>query len=206
VALLNVLDSRQVTPVGGNRPIHVDVRVIASTNRNLPKMIAEGRFREDLYYRLNVFPIHVPPLREHKADIPHLALRFLDEIAASQGRERPKLSVDFMATLMRSDWPGNVRELQNYIERLFAMSRGPVLYPSPPPQDLEERDFSPRRVGGQSLPELVDDLERRMVRDALLRTRGNQSSAAKELGMTEQSIRYRIRKYGLEARQHRRMR
>jgi transcriptional regulator with GAF, ATPase, and Fis domain len=200
VALLSAISSREITPLGGGKPIPVDVRIIAATNRDLVKALEEGAFREDLYYRLNVIPLEVPPLRDRKADIPALAQFFVAHFAEQQEREVPQLSAEFVAALMQSDWPGNVRELQNYIERILAMSPGPVLYPDPPPRDLEARAEVPRVGRGRKLSEVVARLERKLVMEAIDRASGNQSLAARELGMTEQSIRYKIRKYGLVAR------
>ena len=118
----------------------------------------------------------------------------------------PQLSAEFLAALMQSDWPGNVRELQNYVERILAMSPGPVLYPDPLPHDLEGRGAMPRLGHGRKLSDVVSRLERKLVGEALERAHGNQSLAARELGMTEQSIRYKLRKYGLRDRESLRMR
>jgi transcriptional regulator with GAF, ATPase, and Fis domain/tetratricopeptide (TPR) repeat protein len=197
VALLSAIASREVTPVGGSKPIPVDVRIIAATNSDLKRGIEEGRFREDLYYRLNVIPIDVPPLRERKADIPNLARHFVAHFARQQERAVPDLSPEFLAALMQSDWPGNVRELQNYVERVLAMTPGGTLRPNPPPGDLEERGTTLRLGRNRGLTEMVEGLERRLVGEALQKARGNQSVAARTLGMTEQSLRYRMRKYGL---------
>jgi transcriptional regulator with GAF, ATPase, and Fis domain/tetratricopeptide (TPR) repeat protein len=206
VALLSVLANREVTPVGGGRPIPVDVRVVAATNRDLRQAIEERKFREDLYYRLSVIPIELPPLRERKADIPALAHRFATMFARQQERDVPQLSSEFVAVLMQSDWPGNVRELQNYIERVMVMTPGAVLHPRPLPRDLERGARSapgPRR----RLSDAVAELATRMLRDALQRTGGNQTRAARELGLTEQSLRYRLRKLGvLPTRRKRRTR
>ena len=197
VALLSAIANREITPVGGSKPIPVDVRIIAATNSDLRRRIEEGRFRDDLYYRLNVIPIEVPPLRERKADIPTLAHHFVAHFAKQQEREVPELSPEFLAALMQSDWPGNVRELQNYIERVLAMNPGRTLRPNPPPRDLEERGTTLRIGRGGRLTEVVQDLERRLLTEALQKARGNQSVAARSLGMTEQKLRYRMRKYGL---------
>ncbi|MBI3538975.1 MAG: sigma 54-interacting transcriptional regulator, partial [Candidatus Eisenbacteria bacterium] len=197
VALLSALANREITPVGGSKPIPVDVRVIAASNRDLRRLVDEGTFREDLFFRLNVIPIELPPLRDRKADIPALAHHFVAHFAKQQERAIPELSPEFHAALMQSDWPGNVRELQNYIERVLAMHPGRVLRPIPPPRDLEERGAMLRLGRSRRLTELVEDLERRVLEEALQKARGNQSVAARELGMTEQSIRYRMRKYGL---------
>ncbi len=150
--------------------------------------------------------IEVPPLRERKADIPALAQYFVARFAEQQEREVPQLAAEFIAALMQSDWPGNVRELQNYIERILAMSPGPVLYPDPPPRDLESRTGTIRVGHGRKLSDVVARLERKALSEALDRAHGNQSLAARELGMTEQSIRYKIKKYGLSSREDSRVR
>jgi len=199
VALLGVLANREIVPVGGGKAIPVDVRIVAATNRNLPRLIEQGLFREDLYFRLNVIPIEIPPLRERKADIPALARHFLEEFARQQERPVPELSPNFMAVLTQSDWPGNVRELQNYMERLLAMQSKPMLEPIPLPRDLGERVDSVRLSEGLGLLAAVESLERKLLLDALERANGNQSLAARELGMTEQSLRYRLRKYALSS-------
>ncbi len=197
VALLSVLANHEVTPVGGGRSFKVDVRVIAASNRDLRRRVEEGAFREDLYYRLNVIPIEIPPLRKRKADIPALAHYFAANFAGQQERDVPEFSPEFLAALMQSDWPGNVRELQNYVERILAMTPGRVLHPRPLPHDLHVR--LPRLAGeaGRPLLELVEELEKKQIQKALTRTRGNQTRAAIELGLTEHALRYRIRKYGL---------
>jgi Nif-specific regulatory protein len=197
VALLSAIANREITPVGGSKPIPVDVRIIAATNGDLRRLIQEGRFREDLYYRLNVIPIEVPPLRERKADIPTLAGHFVAQFARQQERDAPEMSPEFLAALMQSDWSGNVRELQNYIERVLAMTPGRVLRPVPPPSDLAERATAGRPGRGRRLTEVVEEVERQMLTEALQKARGNQSVAARNLGMTEQTLRYRMRKYGL---------
>ncbi len=197
VALLSAIANREITPVGGSKPVSVDVRIIAATNGDLRRLIQEGRFREDLYYRLNVIPIEVPPLRERKADIPNLAHHFVAHFAKQLEREVPELSSEFLAALMQSDWTGNVRELQNYIERVLAMNPGRVLRPNPPPQGLAEQGTSRRAGRAGRLTDEIAGLERQMMGDALQKARGNQSVAARALGMTEQSLRYRMRKYGL---------
>jgi DNA-binding NtrC family response regulator len=199
VALLSALANREITPIGGGRPIPVDVRIIAATNSDLGRRVEEGQFREDLFFRLNVIPIEVPPLRQRKADIPALARHFVEHFARQQEREVPNLAPEFLAAVMQSDWPGNVRELQNYVERVVAMTTGNTLFPDPPPRDLEGRASEVRLGRGRRLTDLVEALERKMLLEALERATGNQSVAARELGMTEQTLRYRLRKYGLRA-------
>jgi two-component system response regulator HydG len=203
VALLRVLSTGTVTPVGGGPAIAVNVRVIAATNRDLMQDIEDGRFRQDLWYRLNVIPVEIPPLRERRADIPALAQHFVAVFANQQGREIPALSPALMSVLMQSGWPGNVRELQNYIERLMAMTPGKVLRPDPLPHDLQKRARSIGRLDrGRTLREMVAELERRQLQEALERHGGNQTQAARELGLTEQSFRYRLRRYALPPKRH----
>jgi len=207
VALLSAIANREITPVGGGKPIPVDVRIIAASNRDLRQLVEQRAFREDLFYRLSVIPIEVPPLRDRKADIPALARHFVELYARQQEREVPKLSKEFIAALMQSDWPGNVRELQNYIERVLAMTPGDVLHPSPPPPDLEDRPATLRLGRGRPLSDLVTEVERKAIIQALERASGNQSLAARQLGLTEQTLRYRLRKYAIDAhRQNRRPR
>lgn len=206
VALLRVLSTREVTPVGGGPAFPVNVRIIAATNRDLIERIESGAFREDLYHRLNVIPIEVPPLRDRKADIPALAHHFAAEFSRQHERGTPELSPELLAALMQSDWPGNVRALRNYIERIMAMNPGPVLYPVPLPRDLENPSTA-RLTRGHSLASLVREVEDRAIADALERTGGNQTAAARALKMTEQSLRYRLRKYSMDrVRQKRRTR
>jgi transcriptional regulator with GAF, ATPase, and Fis domain len=206
VALLSAIANREITPVGGGAPVSVDVRIIAATNRDLRRLVDQGAFREDLYYRLNVIPIEIPPLRERKADIPALARHFAAHFAEQQERDVPELSPEFLASLMQSDWPGNVRELQNYVERVMAMTPGRALVPLPQLKDNAAQAPKPRFERGRRLTEMVGELERRLVRDALERCGGNQSRAARELGLTEQSLRYRIQKYGMATRKSLRIR
>ncbi|HKQ57300.1 MAG TPA: sigma 54-interacting transcriptional regulator, partial [Candidatus Eisenbacteria bacterium] len=197
VRLLSAIANREITPVGGSKAIPVDVRIIAATNSDLRRLVSEDRFRDDLYYRLNVINIEVPPLRDRKADIPSLAHHFVAYFAKQQEREIPELSPEFLAALMQSDWPGNVRELQNYIERVLAMNPGRTLRPVPPPRDLEERATTLKIGRTGRFTEVVLDVERRLVIEALQRSGGNQTVAARALGMSEAKLRYRMRKYGL---------
>lgn len=197
VALLRVLAERAVQPVGSSKVVPVDVRVIAATNRDLPEQIESGAFRRDLFFRLNVIPVEVPPLRERRADIPSLAQHFVARIAAAESREVPQLSPALLEALMQSSWPGNVRELENYIERLMTLQSERVLEPDPLPSDLQKRAAAgPARRQARTLREMVEELERRQVGEALERNAWHQSRAAAELGITEQAMRYRIKKFG----------
>ena len=139
VAVLTAIANREIKPVGESEPIPVDVRIIAATNSDLRRWVEEGKFRGDLYNRLNGIPLEVPPLRERKADIPALARHFVARFARAQERNVPELSPEFLAALMESNWPGNVRELQNYIEHVMLFNLGEELYPDPLPYDLQDR-------------------------------------------------------------------
>jgi len=194
-SLLSVLETREVTPVGGNRPIRVDVRVIAATNQNLLDLISEKKFRQDLYERLHVLPLEIPPLREHKADIPDLAQHFAVKFAELQERPIPEFSPEFVAKLMQSDWPGNVRELQNYIERVMALTPGVLLRPDPLPRDLESRGVVLLKHGG--LDHQLEVLEKRLLEQTLEQADWNQSKAARVLKLKEQTLRYRLKKHNL---------
>ncbi len=197
VALLSVLSNREVIPVGGGKPIPVDVRVIAATNKDLRRGIEEGKFREDLFYRLNVIPIEVPALRERKADIPALARHFVEHFSRLQERDVPEMSPEFLAALVQNDWPGNVRELQNYVERVMAMTPGKILQPFRASGEAEERSPRAQALGKRRLGDLLAEVERRAIAEAMERARGNQSLAARELGLTEQTLRYRLKKQGV---------
>jgi DNA-binding NtrC family response regulator len=182
--LLRVLETREVVPVGGNQPIAVDVRIIAATHRDLVLRAAEGKFREDLYYRLGVVPLHLPPLRERLADILPLAERFL-----SPGR---MLSAASAARLLAHPWPGNVRELRNAIERVAALGRGRLV-------EAAEFDFlgptrPPTAPQAATLAEAVAQLESRMIREALEATGGNRAEAARRLGMHRQLLYEKLRR------------
>ena len=186
--LLRVLETREVVPVGGNRPIAVDVRIIAATHRDLAKRVAEGKFREDLYYRLGVVPLHLPPLRERLADILPLAERFL-----GPGRT---LSAAAAARLLAHPWPGNVRELRNAMERVATLGRGRIVEAAEldllgPVRPLPEPQAS-------TLGEAVAQLEARMIREALEATGGNRAEAARRLGIHRQLLYEKLRRLEAE--------
>ncbi len=207
VMLLRVLQSREFSRVGTDRTISADVRVIAATNRDLEAEVREGRFRQDLFYRLNVIHIEVPPLRERKSDVLLLAQHFLEKWAAQMNREVPRISKELSAALLQSDWPGNVRELEHYMERLLAMTPGETLRPDPPPRDLAEGPDAAASESTRRLVEAVELLEVRLIREALDEAEGNQSLAARTLGVPETTLRYRLRKYARHfARENRRTR
>jgi DNA-binding NtrC family response regulator len=191
--LLRVLEDRRFCRVGGTEPIEVDVRIIAATNRDLRQAVAEGRFREDLYYRLNVIPIRLVPLRERREDIPLLVEDLLERLAAEQGRHVEGVSAEAMARLVAHDWPGNIRELRNVLERALVVATGPVLQPA----DLGFTATSTAeldRVGPLSL----EEVERRHIGNVLRFTGGNISQAARLLGIDRVTLYNKIKKYGLK--------
>jgi DNA-binding NtrC family response regulator len=195
--LLRVLQEREFERLGGTRTIKVDVRMIAATNRDLRAALEQGTFREDLYYRLNVVPIDVPPLREHKEDIPGLVEHFLEEYSAQNGKQLRGIAPSAMQTLTGFHWPGNVRELQNIIERAVTFARsdrieaGDIQLDSEPSKgDAGAKGFLP---AGMTL----DSWEDEMIREALRRANGNKSQAARLLGLTRNALRYRLSKIGI---------
>lgn len=199
--LLRVLQEREFERVGGSLPIKVDTRVIAATNRDLLKEVDAGRFRADLYYRLNVITINMPPLRERKDDIPYLADHFLDKHRFAAGAAPAKLTEQSLDVLMQHDWPGNVRELENTIERAVVLAQGGVITPhhlllSPSSVtriiDVEER--VQRRV---PLAQSVADLEKQMIIEALKHSAGNRSTAAKTLGIYRRLLYAKMKEYGI---------
>src|SRR5712672_164123 len=199
VKLLRVIQERDFERLGGTRTIKVDVRLIAATNRDLRAALEQGTFREDLYYRLNVVPIDIPPLREHKEDIPDLANLFLKKFCGDAGKEVITISPEATNLLMSHHWPGNVRELQNVIERACALAKTNKLEPS----DIHI-DSSPRNKPSSSsdgfLPAgmTLDQWEDDMIREALRRAQGNKSQAARLLGLSRNALRYRLSKIGIE--------
>jgi len=198
VKLLRVLQERTIERVGSNRAVSVDARVLAATHRDLAARVADGSFREDLYYRLAVVSIEIPPLRRRRGDIPVLVEHFLDKHAALNGDEPVSISREAMDLLVRFDFPGNVRELENIIQRALVLTRGAQVTTSDLPAYVltasgEEPD-PPFDLDG-SLPARVAALERQAIREALENTDGNQTQAAKRLGISERALRYKLAKY-----------
>ena len=207
VKLLRVLDNNTVTPVGSTTDIKVDVRVISATNRDLEKMSEEGSFRSDLFYRLNVIPLHVPPLRDRKDDIPLLCRHFVQQHAKNMGREMLDISPEAQKSLSAYNWPGNVRELGNVMERAVALCASDVIGMDDLPENL--RDYTPALSAatskatvpdeGMDMEQLIADLEVDLLKQALEKSRYSQKKAASLLGLTPRSLRYRLQKHGLEA-------
>jgi len=197
VRLLRVLQEREFERVGGNKVIEADVRVIAATNRPLESDMEEGRFRADLFYRLNVFPIHVPALRERRTDIILLADHFIEKYSKRHGRTIVRLSTPAIDLLMAYHWPGNVRELENAIERAVLLADGDVIHARLLPPSLQmARPDEARRSG--PLEAQLEALEKELLVDALKVSKGNRAAAARLLGITERVMGLRAQKYGLE--------
>ncbi|MFA6291394.1 MAG: sigma 54-interacting transcriptional regulator [Victivallales bacterium] len=196
VKLLRVLQEREYERVGGVDLLKADVRVIAATNRNLEEFIRDKKFREDLYYRLNVFPIHVPPLRKRRTDIMLLADYFTEKVSARHGKNVLRISTPAIEMLMSYHWPGNVRELENCIERAVLLSADGVIHGQHLPPSLQTAEASGTLPHGK-LQNALDALEREMISEALKSTRGNMSKSAKILGTTERLVSLRVRKFGI---------
>ena len=184
---LRVLQEREFLRLGGTRPVRVDVRVIAATNRDLDDAVAHGEFREDLYYRLNVFDIHIPPLRERRDDIVPLAAGFLRELAGATA----ELTRQAIAALRRHEWPGNVRELRNVLERALIMCDGPFI-------DAEHLCLRARKDVPLSSITDLETLEKHAIERAMRDTDGNKVRAAKQLGISRMQLYTRLRKFGFE--------
>jgi DNA-binding NtrC family response regulator len=203
VKLLRVLQEREFERLGGTRTVKVDVRLLAATNRDLRAALEEGTFREDLYYRLNVVPIDIPPLRAHKEDIPALATLFVTRFAKESGRAEKitGISPAAMQILTAHYWPGNVRELQNVIERACALAQGGDLQPSDIQLDTPRNRSTASGPGADRfLPDgmTLDQWEDEMIRESLKRAGGNKSQAARLLGLSRNALRYRLSKIGID--------
>ena len=214
--LLRVLQERCFERLGGTESLSVDVRIITATNRDLARMVEEGTFRRDLYYRLNVFPIHMPPLRERQNDIQPLAAYFVDKYAAANGRSGIRISLAVMDMLQRYSWPGNIRELENVMERaVLLVGQDGLILPQHLPRELHSTHcpFGPEAHKGPvepytasgTLQDRLDELERACITDALARHKGHMGHAAQALGLTERVMALRMKKYGIsykDFRQH----
>ena len=201
VKILRVLQERTIERIGGIQPIEIDVRLIAATHRPLEQMIEEGAFREDLYYRLNVVTIAIPPLRERRDDIPLLIDRFLTRFSEENDRGKMQLSKEAYDLLMKYDYPGNIRELENIVEQAVVLTRGNVVTMADLPSTvrqlpLENKPAFPSLHG--SFAEQVAAFEQELIRQALAETNGVQRRAADLLGMNERHLRYKLQKYGMK--------
>ena len=205
VKLLRAIQEKRIRAVGGQRDFEIDVRLIAATNRDLEEEVREGRFREDLFYRINVIQVRVPPLRARREDIARLAQHFVERFSAETGRGPMVLSREAVAYLLGYDWPGNVRELENAMERAVTLSDGAIIAPDvlpasirgvPVPVFMSSGELVLAQ-GGVDLQAILDDMERRYLQLALKETGGKKGEAAKLLGLTFRSMRYRLAKLGL---------
>jgi two-component system response regulator AtoC len=194
VKLLRVLQEREFERVGGNETVRVDVRVISATNRDLEGAMAAGAFRQDLFYRLNVFPIRIPPLRDRPGDIEQLAAHFLARFVAAFGRNVTAISDGAVEKLCAYQWPGNVRELENVIERAVILARGSEI-------SADDLDFGARPVAAgeppRELDQALNELERSRLDAALAKHQGRKADVARELGINRSTLYYRLRKYGI---------
>jgi DNA-binding NtrC family response regulator len=196
--VLRVLEDRELFRVGGTKPLRVDVRIISATNKNLAEAVRQKEFREDLYHRLNVFPIVLPPLRERAGDIPLLVEHFLKEIGETLQKPVAGISAEAMEQLMAYSWPGNVRELRNCLERALIMAEVDMIQVQDLPLSLR-LPTEPRAPGqGRTLDDRLEEMERQWIMEALKECRGVQAQAAKLLGIAERSLWYRVKKYGID--------
>ena len=203
--LLRVLQENTVERLGSNRPVTVDLRIVAATNREPQQAVSGGQLRQDLYYRLNVVHIEVPPLRQRKEDIPLLAAHFLEHYSRELGRQPLRLSESALQSLSSYQWPGNVRELENLMERAAVLCRGETVTAEHLPQDVarrktpeaQDKPADAHAFASLTLQPQVEALEARMIQEALRRSDNNKSAAARLLEISERSLWYKIKKYGL---------
>ncbi|MGC8602498.1 MAG: nif-specific transcriptional activator NifA [Desulfomonilaceae bacterium] len=202
IKLLRVLQEKEFERVGGSSTQRSDVRIITATNRDLERLIVDGLFRQDLYYRLNVFPIHIPPLRERKTDIPLLADYFIEKYSRANDKRVLRISTPAIDMLMSYHWPGNVRELENCIERAVLLSSDQVIHSHNLPPTLQTAEASGTIPYG-TLDATLSNVERDLIMDALKAARGNKAKAARALGLTERIMGLRVTKHGIDAKRFR---
>ena len=201
--LLRVLQESEVRRVGGNQTVPIDVRILAASNQDLRKLCEEGKFREDLFYRLNVITVNLPPLRERREDLPQLIEHFLTEIASKTGRAPRTVSDEAMKALQAYHWPGNVRELRNEVQRAAALSDRVIvpLILSPQIRGGPDDRAAVADLGKKSLKEMVrevtEELERKVIQEALRRSRGRKAQAARLLGVSRPTLDAKIDLHGL---------
>ncbi|MCC7097784.1 MAG: sigma-54-dependent Fis family transcriptional regulator [Thermomonas sp.] len=213
VKLLRAIQEKSVRPVGANAEVAVDVRILSATHKDLAALTEDGRFRHDLYYRINVIELRVPPLRERREDLPLLVDAILSRLATAQGRAKPVLHVDAIEALAHYTFPGNVRELENILERAFALAdeggiratdlRLPELRSAPILTHAETlardpRQIDPRESASSALPEFIEEIERKAIEQALQDNRFNKTRTAAQLGITFRALRYKLKKLGID--------
>jgi DNA-binding NtrC family response regulator len=204
--LLRALQEKEVRPVGANHRVPIRARIVAATNRDLVAMVEQGSFRKDLFYRLNVVNLRLPPLRDRREDIPLLAAHFLDRISHEHGRMFT-LSDEVLRTMMHHDWPGNVRELENSIERACALTSGPVIHLGDLPTQLQQKGLEERRVtailsdgavpAGKPEVKTLAELEREAILSAIRTFKGDKLGAAKVLGIGKTTLYRKLKEYGI---------
>jgi two-component system, NtrC family, response regulator PilR len=209
VKLLRVIQEKAVRPIGGRAEVPVDVRILSATHKNLGKLVESGNFRQDLFYRINVIELRVPPLRERREDVPKLAGRVLERLAQDGGGAAAKLTPEALASLLSYAFPGNVRELENVLERAVALCENNVIRPedlrlsptqnreAPVPEE-EIDDLGDGGEGAGGLDSYISNLEREAIMKALQETRYNKTAAAKKLGITFRALRYKLKKLGID--------
>ena len=208
VKLLRVIQERAVRPIGGRAEVPVDVRILSATHKNLAKLVDSGQFRQDLYYRINVIELRVPPLRERREDVPKLAGRVLERLAQGAGHPPAKLTPDALSSLLTYPFPGNVRELENVLERAVALCENNLITPddlrliqsstAPPTPDIVDDDSAEAESGDGGLDTYISNLEREAIMKALQETRYNKTAAAKKLGITFRALRYKLKKLNID--------
>jgi len=199
VKLLRVLQEQKIERLGATENLDIDVRIIAATHQDLELKIKEGTFREDLYYRLNIVSVKIPPLRERREDILQLIEHFISKYSKENNKDDIEISREAVDLLMKYNYPGNVRELENIIERAVVLCRDNIITLSDIPNSI--RGFKQEEIITSSdvtLADQVEALEKKLIYDALDKSNGNQTLAAKMLGLTERNIRYKIQKYGIK--------
>jgi len=203
---LRALQEREIERLGDTRPKQVNIRVVATTNVSLRTRVEEGKFRADLYFRLNVIPLTLPPLRERRGDIPALAEFFASQYAAERGRPAPLLQAEFLAGLQRHSWPGNVRELSNFMRRVVTLSDATEIGPEHLANELsavaESKTFRYLCQASAKPGKTMRELERHLLEATLETTGGNRTRAAEMLGVSLRTIRNKIREYGLPPRSY----
>ncbi|HET6905594.1 MAG TPA: sigma-54 dependent transcriptional regulator, partial [Rhodanobacteraceae bacterium] len=209
VKLLRVIQEKAVRPIGGRGEVTVDVRILSATHKDLARLTQQGQFRQDLFYRINVIELRVPPLRERRGDVPKLAVRILDRLAEQSGMAAPRLKPEALAALAEYDFPGNVRELENILERAVALCEHGVievgdlmLNPSrrarDEEEDYDEDDEELMGSDGVALDDYISNVEREAILKALKETRYNKTAAARKLGITFRALRYKLKKLAID--------
>jgi transcriptional regulator with PAS, ATPase and Fis domain len=200
VKLLRVLQELKFEQVGGTKTFEVDVRVILATNEELARLVGEGRFRQDLYYRINVINIELPPLRSRPSDIPVLAYSFLEQVREDSRRQVTGFADEALAAMERYHWPGNVRELQNVVERAVLLGKGPIITLADLPPELRGTGsvFVAAPVGKQSLKEALEAPERQIIREVLEANGWNRNATADQLGINRTTLYKKMKRLGLE--------